>query len=108
MAAAIAEARRLVHPPSLTSSLAVGSILLSLLRDHAVLEEWVAQLVALATEQGFPHWSAQGKIYHGWVKVPGRRYIAPAQRSGRFSRDWREATAATLAATLYESPCHSL
>jgi predicted ATPase len=34
-----------------------------------LLEEWVAQLVTLATEQGFPHWSAQGKIYHGWVKV---------------------------------------
>jgi predicted ATPase len=67
--AAISEARRLVHPPSLASSLAVGSILLSLLRDHAVLDEWVAQLVALATEQGFPHWSAQGRIYHGWVKV---------------------------------------
>jgi predicted ATPase len=67
--AAIAEARRLVHPPSLASSLAVGGILLSLLRDHAVLDEWVAQLVALATEQGFPHWSAQGTIYRGWVKV---------------------------------------
>ena len=25
------------------------------------------QLVALATEQGSPHWSAQGRIYHGWV-----------------------------------------
>jgi len=67
--AAIAEARRLAHPPSLASSLVVGGILLSLLRDHAVLDEWVAQLVTLATEQGFPHWSAQGKIYQGWVKV---------------------------------------
>jgi len=74
--AAIAEARRLAHSPSLAASLAVGCILLSLLRDHAVLDEWVAQLIALATEQGFPHWSAQGKIYRGWVKantggVPG-------------------------------------
>jgi tetratricopeptide (TPR) repeat protein len=66
--AAIAEARRLVNLPSLASSLAVGGILLSLLRDHAVLDEWVAQLVALATEQGFPHWSAQGTIYRGWSK----------------------------------------
>jgi class 3 adenylate cyclase/predicted ATPase len=67
--AAVAEARRLVHPPSLAASLAVGGILLSLLGDHAVLDEWVVQLVALATEQGFPHWRAQGKIYHGRVKV---------------------------------------
>ena len=46
-----------------------SGILLSLLRDHAVLDEWVAQLVELATEQSFPHWSAQGTIYRGWVKV---------------------------------------
>jgi predicted ATPase len=26
-------------------------------------------LVALATEQGFPHWRAQGMIYRGWAKV---------------------------------------
>jgi hypothetical protein len=41
--AAIAEARGLAHPPSLAASLAVGGMLLSLLRDHAVLDEWVAQ-----------------------------------------------------------------
>jgi class 3 adenylate cyclase len=28
-----------------------------------------AQLVAVATEQGFAHWRAQGAIYGGWVKV---------------------------------------
>jgi predicted ATPase len=33
------------------------------------LDEWVNQLVAVATEQGFPHWQAQGAIYRGWVKV---------------------------------------
>ena len=49
--------------------MAVGCILLSLLRDHTVLDGWVAELVGLATEQGFPQWSAQGTIYRGWVKV---------------------------------------
>jgi predicted ATPase len=33
------------------------------------LDERVNQLVALATEQGFPHWQSQGAIYRGWVKV---------------------------------------
>jgi predicted ATPase len=67
--AAIAEARRLAHPPSLTLSLAYGARLLSLDGDNAVLGEWVDQLVAVTTEQGFPHWDAQGTIYRGWVKV---------------------------------------
>jgi predicted ATPase len=65
----IPEARRLAHPPSLAGGLAIGVRLLSLVGDHAALEEWVNQLIALATEQGFPHWGAQGSIYRGWVKV---------------------------------------
>jgi predicted ATPase len=67
--AAIAEARRLAHPPSLAVSLAIGARVLALVGDNAVLSEWVDQLVALATEQGFPHWGAQGTIYLGWAKV---------------------------------------
>ena len=67
--AAIAEARRLAHPPSLAVSLAIGARLLSLVGDDAALDERADQLVAVATEQGFPHWRAQGTIYRGWVKV---------------------------------------
>jgi hypothetical protein len=39
--AAIAEARRLTHPPSLASSLSTGAVVLWLLGDSAVLGEWV-------------------------------------------------------------------
>ena len=67
--AAIAEARRLAHPPSLAVSLAIGAMLLSLVGDNAALDERADQLVAVATEQGFPFWRAQGTIYRGWVKV---------------------------------------
>jgi predicted ATPase len=67
--AAIAEARRLAHPPSLADSLACGARLLSLLGDDAVLGERVDQLVEVATEQGFPQWRAFGTIYRGWVKA---------------------------------------
>jgi predicted ATPase len=67
--AAIAEARRLSHVPSLADSLAIGIRLLSLVGDDAVLGERVDQLVSVAIEQGFPHWRAQGEIYRGWVKV---------------------------------------
>jgi class 3 adenylate cyclase/predicted ATPase len=67
--AIISEARRLAHPPSLAGSLAIGVRLLSLVGDDAALEEGVNQLIAVATEQGFPHWRAQGAIYRGWLKV---------------------------------------
>jgi predicted ATPase len=50
-------------------SLLHRTMLLSLLGDNAVLGEWVNQLVAVATEQGFPFYRALGTIYRGWVKV---------------------------------------
>jgi predicted ATPase len=67
--AAIAEARRLAHPSSLAVALAVGAALLSLIGDDAALDEWAGQLVAVTTEQGFPHWRVMGMICRGWVKV---------------------------------------
>jgi class 3 adenylate cyclase/predicted ATPase len=67
--AAIAEARRLAHPPSLASSLVLGARLLSLVGDDAALGERAGQLIAVATEQGFPYYHATGAIFRGWVKV---------------------------------------
>ena len=67
--AAIDEARRLGHPPSLAVSLSYGTRLLSLVGNNTVLGAWADQLVGMTTEQGFPQWRAQGAIYGGWVKV---------------------------------------
>jgi class 3 adenylate cyclase/predicted ATPase len=67
--AAIAEARRLAHPPSLSVAWHSGAVLLSLVGDDAVLGEWADQAVAVTTEQGFPRWRAIGAIFGGWVKI---------------------------------------
>jgi class 3 adenylate cyclase/predicted ATPase len=67
--AAIAEARRLAHPPSLVVSLGFGARRLSLDGDSAALGEWVDQLAAVAAEQGFRQWRAEGTIYRGWGTV---------------------------------------
>jgi len=67
--AAIAEARRLAHPPSLAASLVLGAGLLSFVGENAALDEQADEIVAIATEQGFPQWRALGTIYRGWVKV---------------------------------------
>jgi predicted ATPase len=67
--AAITEARRLAHPPTLASSLAFGTNLFSFVGGNPALEEWADQLVAVTTEQGYPHWGAQAAIYRGWAKI---------------------------------------
>jgi class 3 adenylate cyclase/predicted ATPase len=67
--AAIAEPRRLAHPPSLASSLGLSTVLLSLVGDDAALLERSDELVALAAEQSFPYWGATDPIFRGWVKV---------------------------------------
>jgi predicted ATPase len=67
--AAIAEAHRLGHPPDLVPTLGFGCRVLTLLREVTLLSECVGQMDAVATEQGFPFWRAQGTIYRGWVKV---------------------------------------
>jgi predicted ATPase len=67
--AAIAEARSLGHPPSLSTSLTIGARLLSLVGENEALVERAGQLSALATEQGFPVERASGTVYQGWAKV---------------------------------------
>jgi TolB-like protein/class 3 adenylate cyclase/predicted ATPase len=67
--AAIAEARRLAHPPSLAVSLSNGALLVWLVGDDAALNERADELVWVATEQGFPVWYAIGTTFRGWVKA---------------------------------------
>jgi predicted ATPase len=66
---AIAEARRLAHPPTLASGLTASARLLSLVGDNVALDERGDELLAVAIEQGFPLWHALGTIFRGWVKV---------------------------------------
>ena len=67
--AVIAEAQRLAHPPTLTVSLSTDARLLSLTGDYAALDQRAGQLIAVATEQGFPLYRTLGTLYLGWVKV---------------------------------------
>jgi len=66
--AAIAEARRLAHLPSLSVGLLLGTMLLSIIGEGAALNEGVDLLVAVTTEQGFPYWRAAGTILRGWPR----------------------------------------
>jgi predicted ATPase/class 3 adenylate cyclase len=68
-ASAIAEERRSAYLPSLANGLAIHNIFLSLVGDDSTLNERADELVAVATEQGFPHLRAVGAIFRGWVNV---------------------------------------
>jgi predicted ATPase/class 3 adenylate cyclase len=67
--AAIADARRLLHPPSLATSLGYAATVCSLAEDDAPLNAWADQLVNLAAERDFSYWRSIGAIYSGWAKV---------------------------------------
>jgi predicted ATPase len=67
--AAITEAQRLAHPPSLAMSLSLGTLPLSLVGDNVALDERADQLVAVATEHGFPVFGAMGTVHRAWVMV---------------------------------------
>jgi predicted ATPase len=102
--AAIAEARRLAHPPSLAGNLATGIRLRLLLGDNVALGEWVDQLATVTTEQGFPHWRAMETICRGWVRVKnddvaeGISLLRSGSAASRATGAWRPHNVALLAA----------
>ena len=63
--AAIAEATTLGHAPSLAASLAMDARVLALAGNDAALDQRADQLIAVATEQGFPIYWALATIYRG-------------------------------------------
>ena len=63
--AAIAEALRLAHPPSLALSLSLDTLPLALVGDNRALDKRADQLVKVTTDQGFPVWSAVGTVRRG-------------------------------------------
>jgi predicted ATPase len=102
--AAIAEARRLAHQPSLAGNLATGIRLRLLVGDNAALGEWVDQLVTVTAEQGFAHWRAMGAMCRGWVKVKngnvaeGISLLRSGSGAFRATGAWRPHNVALLAA----------
>ena len=67
--AAIAEARRLPHLPSLAASLGHSARLLLLVGDAVTLDERAGELISVGTEQSFPQMRANGVTFRGWAKV---------------------------------------
>jgi predicted ATPase len=64
---ALAAARELGHPYTSAFIWHVNCLLCQVCGDRASAEECSAALMALATEQGFPHFLATGTLFHGWA-----------------------------------------
>jgi class 3 adenylate cyclase/predicted ATPase/DNA-binding winged helix-turn-helix (wHTH) protein len=67
--AALALARDLAHPFSLVWALSWAASLHGLRREYRIALEYAESSVALATEQGFAQWGAQGVILRGWARA---------------------------------------
>jgi predicted ATPase len=74
--AAIAEARKHSHPPSLAVSLTNGARLASFVGDDELLNEWAEQLASVAIERSFGLWRAIGIVYRGWLKAKTGDFVA--------------------------------
>jgi tetratricopeptide (TPR) repeat protein len=66
--AAVDEAWRLAHPPSLAGSLQLSALLLSLVVAPA-LDVRAKELTSLVAESDIRNWRGHETVYRGWVKV---------------------------------------
>lgn len=66
---AIASARELGYPYTVAYRLHVNCIFHQLLGDATTVRGRSEELVALATEQGFPHFVGSGTSFRGWATM---------------------------------------
>ena len=66
---AIALARELSHPFSLTHTLCMVAELHQFLRDPQSTHDYADAAIALASEQGFPLWLAWATVLRGWAQA---------------------------------------
>jgi predicted ATPase len=64
---ALALAQELSHPVSLAWTQVCMAIVAQFHRDVLAVYEQAEAAIALATEQGFPQWTAVGTIFRGWA-----------------------------------------
>jgi class 3 adenylate cyclase/predicted ATPase len=73
---ACAAARDLAHPHSVAHAQFFRCSVSHLLRDRHGVEEQATPLIAVCAEQGFPHWSALGRVLQGWALADGGQPVA--------------------------------
>jgi predicted ATPase/class 3 adenylate cyclase len=86
---ALAEARALAHLPTVAYALVWDGVQCQLRRQHRAAQAASAELMPLATEQGFPLWQAAAMIVGGWAQAAaGEGETGFAQLTSGLTR-WR-------------------
>ena len=91
--------RQLSHPFSLAEALFFSGVVHILRRKVQAAQERLGAVLALSTEQGFPHWVTLGTVLCGWTRVAqGQGDVGMAQMrqgleawrgtSGEAARPW--------------------
>jgi predicted ATPase len=98
---ALAWARELSQPYTLAFALHVNCVFHQLRGDGAILEERAEELVALATEQGFPHFVGSGTCFRGWAMLAVGGSIEEAISRMRWGLATKRATGAEIKVPYY-------
>jgi class 3 adenylate cyclase/predicted ATPase len=98
---ALAWARELSQPYTLAFALHVNCIFHQLRGDGAILEERAEELVALATEQGFPHFVGTGTCFRGWAILAVGGSLEEAISRMRWGLATKRATGAEIKVPYY-------
>jgi predicted ATPase len=98
---ALAWARELSHPSTLAFALHVNCVFHQLRGDGAILEQRAEELVALATEQGFPHFVGSGTCFRGWAMLAVGGSIEEAISRMRRGLATKRATGAEIKVPYY-------
>jgi predicted ATPase len=98
---ALAWARELSQPYTLAFALHVNCIFHQLRGDAAILGERAEELVALATEQNFPHFVGSGTCFRGWAMLAVGGSIEEAISRMQWGLATKRATGAEIKVPYY-------
>ncbi|WP_213290803.1 adenylate/guanylate cyclase domain-containing protein [Bradyrhizobium sp. sGM-13] len=98
---ALAWARELSQPYTLAFALHVNCIFHQLRGDGAILKQRSEELVALATEHGFPHFIGTGTCFRGWATLAQGGSIEEAITAMRRGLATKRATGAEIKVPYY-------
>jgi predicted ATPase len=84
---ALAEAQVLGHPDSIAYAMAEAAGFYQDVGNVQAVQEQTEQLIALATEQGYPYFLAEGRLYQAWA-------LGQQGRVGEAIRQMRQAISA--------------
>jgi class 3 adenylate cyclase/predicted ATPase len=93
---ALSQARELAHQNSVALPLFYGCMLHQVLGDRQQVQDGAAELIAIATQEGFRFWLAGGTVLQGWATADAGQPDAGIAQMRDAIEAWRETGAEYL------------